>query len=115
VSQGSDEASIRILPVLEQILRPGAGGQGSMKTFMSRKLPLLSGYGRCLSATSMKSDIQLIKEDLSEIKQMLHELLLHHEAVGMMKLSNRSLHQFLQDEPDIYTLEDAQIVYRCKE
>ncbi|WP_211529727.1 hypothetical protein [Methanocalculus chunghsingensis] len=62
----------------------------------------------------MKSDIQFIKEELSEIKQMLHELLLRYEAVGMMKLSNHSLHQFLQDEPDIYTLDDAKVVYRCK-
>ncbi len=45
---------------------------------------------------------------------MLHELLLRYEAVGMMKLSNLSLHQFLQDEPDIYTLDDAKVVYRCK-
>jgi len=85
-----------------------------MKSFMRKKPPLLSGYGRCLSGTVMKSDIQFIKEELSEIKQMLHELLLHHEAVGMMKLSNLSLHQFLQDEPDIYTLDDAKVVYRCE-
>ncbi|MCQ1538447.1 hypothetical protein FTO68_05530 [Methanocalculus taiwanensis] len=68
----------------------------------------------------MKSDIQFIKEDLSEInlseiKHMLHELILHHEAGGMMKLSNRSLHRFLQDEPDIYTLDDAKVVYRCED
>jgi hypothetical protein len=63
----------------------------------------------------MKPDIQFIKEELTEIKQMLHELLLHHEAVRMMKLSNHSLYQFLQDEPDIYTLDDAKIVYRCEE
>ncbi len=62
----------------------------------------------------MKSDIQFIKEELSEIKHILQELILHHEAGGMMKLSNLSLHQFLQDEPDIYTLDDAKIVYRCE-
>jgi hypothetical protein len=60
----------------------------------------------------MKSDIQFIKEELSEIEHMLHELILHHEAGGLMKLSNRSLHRFLQDEPDIYTLDDAKVVYR---
>lgn len=90
-------------------------GQGSMKTFMWKKSPLLSGYGKCPSDPSMKPDIQFIKEEPSEIKQMLHELLLHHEVVGMMKLSSHSLHQFLQDEPDIYFLDDAKIVNRCKE
>jgi len=60
----------------------------------------------------MKSDIQFIKEELSEIKHMLHELILYHEAGGMMTLSNHSLHQFLLDEPEIYTLDDAKIVYR---
>ncbi len=62
----------------------------------------------------MKSDIQFIKEELSEIKHILQELILHHEAVGMMKLSNHCLDRFLQDEPDIYTLDDAKIVYRCE-
>jgi len=62
----------------------------------------------------MKSDIQSINEDISEIKHILHELILHHDAGEMMKLSNRSLHRFLQDEPDIYTLDDAKVVYRFK-
>jgi hypothetical protein len=29
----------------------------------------------------------------------------------MMKLSERSLQEFLEDEPDIYTLDDAKVVY----
>jgi len=61
---------------------------------------------------TMKSDIQVIKEEVSEIKKLLNDLIHQNETIGMMKLSERSLHQFLQDEPDIYTLDDAKVVYR---
>jgi hypothetical protein len=65
-----------------------------------------------MSGMTMKSDIQVIKEEILEIKNMLNDLIHQNETIGMMKLSERSLHQFLQDEPDIYTLDDAKVVYR---
>ncbi|KUK70528.1 MAG: Uncharacterized protein XE11_1512 [Methanomicrobiales archaeon 53_19] len=61
---------------------------------------------------TMKTDIQVIKEEVSEIKNLLNDLIHQNETIGMMKISERSLHQFLQDEPDIYTLDDAKVVYR---
>ena len=59
----------------------------------------------------MKSDIEDIKEGVTEIRNMLDELMRQHETSGMMKLSERSLQEFLEDEPDIYTLDDAKVVY----
>jgi hypothetical protein len=59
----------------------------------------------------MKSDIEVIKEGVTEIRNMLDELMRQHETIGMMKLSERSLQEFLEDEPDIYTLDDAKVVY----
>ena len=43
---------------------------------------------------------------------MLHELIHEHEIIGMMKLSDSSLKEFLENEPDIYTLDDAKVVFR---
>ena len=59
----------------------------------------------------MKPDIEVIKEGVTEIRNMLDELMRQHETIGMMKLSERSLQEFLEDEPDIYTLDDAKVVY----
>jgi len=59
----------------------------------------------------MKSDIEVIKEGVTEIRNMLEDLMRQHETIGMMKLSERSLQEFLEDEPDIYTLDDAKVVY----
>ena len=59
----------------------------------------------------MKSDIQVIKEGVLEIRNMLDELMHQHDTIGMMKLSERSLQEFLENEPDIYTLDDAKVVY----
>ena len=50
----------------------------------------------------MKSDIEVIKEGVTEIRNMLGKLMRQHETIGMMKLSERSLQEFLEDEPDIY-------------
>jgi len=59
----------------------------------------------------MKSDLLVIKEGVEEIKAMLDELLRRHETIGMMKVSKRSLQKFLKEEPDIYNLDDAKVVY----
>ncbi|MHC1630674.1 MAG: hypothetical protein ACXQTG_07005 [Methanoculleaceae archaeon] len=59
----------------------------------------------------MKSDIEVIKEGVTEIRNMPDGLMRQHETIGMMKLSERSLQEFLEDEPDIYTLDDAKVVY----
>jgi hypothetical protein len=50
----------------------------------------------------MESDIEAIKEGVTEIRNMLGKLMRQHETIGMMKLSERSLQEFLEDEPDIY-------------
>ncbi len=63
----------------------------------------------------IESDVKAIKEQVTEIKDMLHELIHEHEIIGMMKLSDSSLKEFLENEPDIYTLDDAKVVFRRKE
>ncbi|MGI6023238.1 MAG: hypothetical protein ACOX8D_08970 [Methanoculleus sp.] len=49
----------------------------------------------------MKSDIEAIKEGVTEIRNMLDELMRQHETIGMMKLSERSLQKFLEAGWDI--------------
>jgi len=60
----------------------------------------------------IESDVRSIKEQVTEIKDLLHELIQEHDTIGMMRLSDSSLKKFLEDEPDIYTLDDAKVVFR---
>jgi len=62
--------------------------------------------------TDIESDVKAIKEQVTEIKDMLHELIHEHEIIGMMRLSDSSLKEFLENEPDIYTLDDAKVVFQ---
>lgn len=51
-------------------------------------------------------EIKDIKQRLAEISQKLDELLYEREIISLMKLSEKYLSEFLENEPDIYTVED---------
>ncbi len=58
-------------------------------------------------------------EDLAEIKRLLIDisrkldlLLEDKEITGMMKLSEISLKDFLENEPDLYSIKDLKVRYR---
>ena len=61
---------------------------------------------------NIESDMQDIKQNVIEISQKLDELLREHETIGVMKLSEQTLHKFLNDEPDLYTINDVSVVYQ---
>ncbi|WP_297466509.1 hypothetical protein [Thermococcus sp.] len=53
-----------------------------------------------------------IERKLENIKKLLYELLEAEENYAIMKLSEESLKDFLEDEPDIYSEEDLRVRYR---
>ncbi|AIG98350.1 hypothetical protein AFULGI_00015880 [Archaeoglobus fulgidus DSM 8774] len=61
---------------------------------------------------SIEAELADIKRLLTEISRKLDELLEEKEITAMMKLSEVSLKDFLEDEPDIYSIEDVKVRYR---
>jgi len=61
---------------------------------------------------SIEAELADIKRLLTEISQKLNELIEEKEIAAMMKLSEVSLKDFLEDEPDIYSIRDVKVRYR---
>lgn len=62
--------------------------------------------------TSIESDVREIKESIRMLTEKIDELLSERETAAMMKLSERSLSAFLEEEPDLYAVADLKVVYR---
>ena len=60
----------------------------------------------------IEAELADIKRILTEMSRKLDELLEEREITAMMKLSEVSLRDFLEDEPDIYSVEDVKVRYR---
>ncbi|MFW6194528.1 MAG: hypothetical protein ACOC5L_03305 [Halobacteriota archaeon] len=60
---------------------------------------------------NIESDIKDIKQALNEVSRKLDELVHEKELDSIMKLSEKSLNEFLEEEPDIYRLEDLKVRY----
>jgi hypothetical protein len=61
---------------------------------------------------NIEADVREIRQQVAEISKKLDQLLLECESVGVMKLSERSLSTFLQDEPDLYGINDIRVAYK---
>lgn len=61
--------------------------------------------------TDMEADIKDIKQQMREISKKIDELVYEREISLFMKLSGRSLSEFLEDEPDVYSLNDLKVRY----
>jgi len=62
--------------------------------------------------TSIETDVREIKESIRVLTEKIDDLLRERETLAMMKLSERSLSAFLDEEPDLYTIRDVKVVYR---
>ncbi|MHA1652883.1 MAG: hypothetical protein ACTSYX_05700 [Candidatus Thorarchaeota archaeon] len=60
---------------------------------------------------SIEAELREIKKHILEISRKLDELIHEREIVSLMRLSERSL-EFLEEEPDIYTVEDLRTRYK---
>ena len=54
----------------------------------------------------LETEVKDIKRYVIEISKKVDELLYEKEIVSMMKLSEKSIFTFFEDEPDIYKIED---------
>jgi len=59
----------------------------------------------------IETEVRDIKQFLEEISEKIDELLYEREIAVMMKLSEKSLREFLESEPDIYRVEDLMVRY----
>lgn len=57
-------------------------------------------------------ELMRIEKKLEHIERLLNELLEVEESYAIMKLSEESLRDFLEDEPDLYSEEDLKVRYR---
>lgn len=61
---------------------------------------------------SIEAELKDIKRMLTEILRKFDELLEEKEITAMTKLSEISLREFLENEPDIYSIKDLKVRYR---
>ncbi|MFH0850408.1 MAG: hypothetical protein V1924_05655 [Candidatus Bathyarchaeota archaeon] len=59
----------------------------------------------------LETEIKEIKSLLSSLNQKLDALLAERETRAIMQLSETSLREFLEEEPDLYTYEDLKVRY----
>jgi hypothetical protein len=60
----------------------------------------------------LETEVKDIKKYVIEISKKIDELLYEKEIISMMKLSERSLSEFFENEPDIYKIEDLKVRYK---
>ncbi|MGA2104710.1 hypothetical protein [Methanoregula sp.] len=60
----------------------------------------------------LEYEVRQIKQNMAELTHKVDELLSEREMMNLMKLSEISLKAFLDEEPDIYSISDARVVYR---
>jgi len=68
-------------------------------------------YYDVTNAMNLETELAEIKRLLIEISRKFDELLEEKEITAMMKLSEVSLRDFLENEPDIYSIEDVKVRY----
>ena len=57
----------------------------------------------------IEAEIRDIKQHVIEISKKLDELMYESEITAMMKLVEKSLSRFFEDELDIYKIEDLKV------
>jgi len=59
----------------------------------------------------LETEIKEIKSLLASLNQKLDALLAERETHAIMQLTENSLKEFLDEEPDLYTREDLKVRY----
>jgi hypothetical protein len=60
---------------------------------------------------NLEAEVRDVKQHVLEILKRMDDLVYERELVSLMKLSEHSLSEFLEAEPDIYTLADLKVRY----
>ncbi len=61
---------------------------------------------------NIEAEVRDIKRYVIDISKKFDELLYEKEIVSMMKLSEKSLADFFESEPDIYKITDLKVRYK---
>ncbi len=61
---------------------------------------------------NLENEVKDIKRYVIEISKKVDELLYEKEIVSMMKLSEKTLFTFFEDEPDVYKIADLKVRYK---
>ena len=61
---------------------------------------------------TIEGDIREIKELLSALNVKMDLLIENRETLSVMKLAEKLLREFLEGEPDIYSIDDVKVRYR---
>ena len=60
----------------------------------------------------IETEVRDIRQHIIEISRKIDELIYEREITSMMKLSEKSLQEFFENEPDIYKVEDLKLRYK---
>ncbi len=61
---------------------------------------------------TIESELEEIKKQMHEISKKLDDLISDRDVIAMLKLSELSLQEFLDNEPNLYSLEDLKVRYQ---
>ena len=61
---------------------------------------------------TIEVDIKEIKELISALNTKIDRLIENRETLSVMMLAQRSLKEFLEKEPDIYSVDDIKVKYQ---
>jgi len=61
---------------------------------------------------NIEAEVRDIKERVIEISNKIDDLMYEREITAMMKLTEKSLSAFFEDEKDIYKITDLKVRYK---
>lgn len=61
---------------------------------------------------TIESELEEIKKQMHEMSKKLDDLLSDRDVIAMLKLSELSLQEFFDNEPNLYSLEDLKVRYQ---
>ena len=62
--------------------------------------------------TGIEAEVHEIRQQVADISKKLDILLEERETLGMMRLSEKALYRFLDEEPELYSIHDIKAAYR---
>ncbi len=61
---------------------------------------------------NIEAEVRDIKQHIIQISNKIDGLLHERETVSMMKIAEKSLSDFVESEPDIYSVADLRVRYK---
>ena len=68
--------------------------------------------GGSINMMNIEAEVKDIKQRVIEISKKIDDLMYEKEITAMMKLAEKSLSGFFEDEKDIYKISDLKVRYK---